>query len=97
MTRDEWAVGKVICGGAAGVGSSKNEAAVGGALKRAAGDRFKWEAWKAFVWVAGATLAGKGATLAGKGAVCSLGMGGGEVTTGGGGGGGDFRWGELGR
>lgn len=91
MTRDEWAVGKATCGGAAGVGSSKNEAVVGGALKRAAGDRFTWEAWKAFVWVAGATLAGKGA-------VCSLGTGGGEVTAGGGGGGGgDFSWGELGR
>lgn len=53
MTRDEWAVGKPTCG-AARVGS---RAVVGGALERAAGDRFKWEAWMVFVWVVGAALA----------------------------------------
>lgn len=83
MMREEWTVGKATCGGA-GVGLRVKEAVVGGALDRADGDRFKWEAWMAFVWVAGATLAG--------GAVCSLGGGGGEVSTGGGGGGADFSW-----
>lgn len=85
--RDECTVGRATCGG---VGSWVKETVVGGALDKADGDRFMWEARMVFIWGAGATL--------GWGAVCSLGGGGGEVTIGGGGGGGgggDFSWGEL--
>lgn len=46
LTRDAWAVGKAACGGVAKV---RSRAVVGRALERAAGDRFRCEAWMVFV------------------------------------------------
>lgn len=42
-------------------------------MARAAGDRFRWEAWMVLVWVTDAALR--------EGAVFSCGAGGGEVTS----------------